>query len=66
MVRNIVGSLLIVGQGDKPVEWMADLMALKDRNQAGPTAAADGLYLVKVSYPQSAGVDFPVYLPRFY
>jgi len=65
MVRNIVGSLLIVGQNEQPVEWMADLMALNDRTQAGPTAVAEGLYLVKVSYPESMGINFPVYLPRF-
>ncbi len=65
MVRNIVGSLLQVGQGDESVGWIGHLLSLKDRNQAGPTAAADGLYLVKVSYPESMGINFPVMLPRF-
>jgi len=51
-VRNIVGSLLEVGKTVKPVEWIAELIELKDRKQAGPTAPAAGLYLVNVKYPQ--------------
>ncbi len=51
MVRNIVGSLLVVGRGEQPASWMADLLALKDRTKAGITAPADGLYLVSVAYP---------------
>ncbi|MDH5516824.1 MAG: tRNA pseudouridine(38-40) synthase TruA [Gammaproteobacteria bacterium] len=50
-VRNIVGSLIEIGKTVKPVEWMAQLIAAKDRKQAGPTAPADGLYLVNVKYP---------------
>ena len=65
MVRNIVGSLIMVGQQEKPVEWIAELMQQKNRNFAGPTAAADGLYLVKVSYPETAGIVQPPYLPDF-
>jgi len=51
MVRNITGSLLLVGQGLKPVEWIAEVLAARDRNLAGPTAKAGGLYLVDVDYP---------------
>jgi len=65
MVRNIVGSLIMIGQEVKPVSWMAELMSCKDRNQAGPTAPADGLYLVKVTYPELTGVCGPVSLPRY-
>lgn len=65
MVRNIVGSLMMVGSGEKPIEWIAELMHLKDRNQAGPTAAADGLYMVKVTYPEKSGIDSTTYLPQF-
>ncbi|GLS82600.1 tRNA pseudouridine(38-40) synthase TruA [Paraferrimonas haliotis] len=53
MVRNIVGSLLLIGQGDKPQNWIAQLLELKDRTQAAATAKANGLYLVDVTYPQS-------------
>ncbi len=65
MVRNIVGSLMMIGQNVESVSWMADLLHGKDRNQAGPTALADGLYLVKVSYPEVTGVAPPVFLPEF-
>jgi len=52
MVRNIVGSLLRVGEGAEPVDWIAVLLALKDRTQAAPTAKPNGLYLVDVTYPE--------------
>lgn len=51
MVRNIVGTLIEVGRGKRSVEQFANLIVLKDRNQAGMTAAAKGLYFVSVSYP---------------
>ena len=56
MVRNIVGSLLEIGQGDKPVQWMGDLLALRDRTQAAPTAPAQGLSLIEVRYPEVFGI----------
>ncbi|QLE85971.1 tRNA pseudouridine(38-40) synthase TruA [Shewanella sp. Scap07] len=52
MVRNIVGSLLEVGYGRQQVGWIAELLALKDRNQAAATAKPNGLYLVDVTYPE--------------
>ena len=51
MVRNIVGSLLKIGEGNAPVDWMEILLAKKDRSFAAPTAKPHGLYLVKVTYP---------------
>jgi tRNA pseudouridine38-40 synthase len=51
MVRNIVGSLVKVGTGERSVEWMADTLAAKDRTKAGATARPNGLYLVDVTYP---------------
>jgi tRNA pseudouridine38-40 synthase len=65
MVRNIVGSLLKVGAAEKPVSWMAELLALKDRTQAGPTAPADGLYLVAVQYPDEYSLPVSGNVPRF-
>jgi tRNA pseudouridine38-40 synthase len=65
MVRNIVGSLLKVGTGDKPAEWIADLLALKDRTRAGPTAPAEGLYLVAVQYPDAYGLPISGNRPRY-
>ena len=51
MVRNIVGSLLTVGNGQNSVQWFKDMFDAKDRNQAGPSAKPYGLYLVDVTYP---------------
>lgn len=51
MVRNIVGSLLTVGNGQNSVQWFKNMFDAKDRNQAGPTAKPYGLYLVDVTYP---------------
>lgn len=51
MVRNIVGTLLPIGERHQPVEWMADVLKAKDRNQAGITSPATGLYFVGVYYP---------------
>ncbi|MCL1113628.1 MULTISPECIES: tRNA pseudouridine(38-40) synthase TruA [Shewanella] len=56
MVRNIVGSLLEVGLGNKPIEWMSELLAIKDRNQAAATAKPNGLYLVDVTYPEQYNI----------
>lgn len=64
MVRNIVGSLLQVGSGDRPPGWIAELLALKDRTRAGPTAPADGLYLVEVQYPDEYGLPVSGYVPK--
>jgi len=50
MVRNLVGTLSLVGEGKwKPEEIVAALNA-KDRTKGGPTAPADGLYLVRIDY----------------
>ncbi|HEY0179507.1 MAG TPA: tRNA pseudouridine(38-40) synthase TruA [Dokdonella sp.] len=51
MVRNIVGSLLPVGRGERAPEWLAELLAGRDRGRAGPTAPASGLTFVGPRYP---------------
>lgn len=51
MVRNIVGSLVMVGAGERPVEWIAELLAGRDRTVAGPTAPPQGLVFVGPLYP---------------
>lgn len=53
MVRNIVGVLLLVGQGRKPVNWVAEVLKAKDRCAAAMTAPANGLYLVRAQYPEA-------------
>ena len=50
MIRNVVGSLVYVGAGKHPPEWIAELIAAKDRRLAAPTFAPDGLYLAGVEY----------------
>ena len=56
MVRNIVGSLIYVGSGRQPVDWIAQLLEMRDRTKAAPTFAAEGLYLEKVEYDAKWGL----------
>ena len=51
MIRNMVGTLLEIGRGKRSVESIPRLFASGERTQAGPTAAAKGLHLVRVDYP---------------
>ncbi len=66
MVRNITGVLLEIGDGRKHVQWCADLLASKDRTQAGITAPPEGLYLVGVGYPEEYRLEPGIVLPRFF
>jgi tRNA pseudouridine38-40 synthase len=50
MVRNIVGTLKLVGTGRIPAEAIEIILESKDRGKAGPTAPAQGLFFVKVDY----------------
>ena len=52
MVRNIVGSLLVVGRGERSAGWIADLLEGRDRTVAGPTAPAAGLLFLGPRYPR--------------
>ena len=56
MVRNLVGTLLVVGQGDAGVGWPAEVLEARDRRRAGPTAPAHGLMLTGVDYPARYGL----------
>ncbi len=51
MVRNIAGTLMQVGCGEKHPLWIKQLLEQKDRCQAGMTASPAGLYLQGVDYP---------------
>ena len=56
MVRNIVGVLLAVGAGERPVHWVQEVLAARNRTLGGVTAPAAGLYLVAVRYPEEFGL----------
>lgn len=51
MVRNIVGTLVDVGKGKRPVEWPAAVLAERKRTNAGMCAPPHGLYLLRVFFP---------------
>ncbi len=50
MVRNLVGTFLLVGKGTLSPEDIARILEARKRSAAGATAAASGLYLVEVEY----------------
>ena len=50
MVRNIVGTLVKVGVGTWEPSYVKELLEMRDRNKAGATAPADGLYLYHVYF----------------
>jgi tRNA pseudouridine38-40 synthase len=52
MVRNIVGSLILVGAKQRNVGWLYQVLEARDRTVAGTKSKADGLYLDHVFYPQ--------------
>lgn len=52
MVRNIVGSLVEVGLGKQPPDWIAEVLASRDRRRAGLTAPPHGLCLERVYYSE--------------
>ncbi|MEL6828942.1 MAG: tRNA pseudouridine(38-40) synthase TruA [Pseudomonadota bacterium] len=54
-VRSIVGSLVEIGRGARPANWLEDILNAHDRSCCGPVAPADGLYLEQVIYPAEDG-----------
>lgn len=64
MVRNIVGSLLLIGRGEQSEAWMAELLAGRDRRVAGPTATAAGLTFLGPRYPRDWHLPEAVSLPE--
>lgn len=64
MVRNIMGTLMMIGRGEQPVEWMLEVLQGQDRKCAGMTASPAGLYLVNVEYPEQFGLPDSGWLPN--
>ncbi|MFW5926792.1 MAG: tRNA pseudouridine(38-40) synthase TruA [Wenzhouxiangella sp.] len=66
MVRNIAGTLIPIGSGERPVDWTASVLAARDRTVAGITAPAQGLYFLGPEYPEypSLPIGHPVGFPR--
>ena len=62
MVRNIVGSLLEVGDGSRPEHWIAEVLEARDRRRAGPTAPPGGLVFLGPLYPADCGLPDEVTL----
>jgi tRNA pseudouridine38-40 synthase len=62
MVRNIAGSLLAVGRGEHPPEWIAEVLAARSRKLAGITASASGLCFLGPRYPLAFGLPDEVCL----
>jgi tRNA pseudouridine38-40 synthase len=59
MVRSLVGTLVHVGEGRRAPDEMTDILAARDRAQAGPVAPAHGLCLVSVEYDDGwSGIPF--------
>src|SRR5579863_7553137 len=54
-VRSIVGSLKLVGEGKWRPGDVAAALEARDRARCGPVAPSEGLYLVRVDYPDNAG-----------
>lgn len=55
MVRNLVGTVVLVGEGRWSVAEFGEALQSRDRRRAGPPAPAHGLYLMAVGYPADAG-----------
>jgi len=55
MVRAIVGTLLEVGRGRRPIEWVSEVIQQKDRCMAGQSVPGEALFLTDVQYPYFSG-----------
>ena len=56
MIRNIMGCLIYIGQGSKPVEWMQYVLDARSREVAAPTFSPDGLYFLGPMYEAHWGL----------
>ena len=65
MVRNIVGSLCLVGEGKKSKYWFNELVKKENRIYGGKKFPASGLHLVEIRYPKRFNIDIRSKLPTF-
>jgi len=65
MVRNIVGTLIKIGEGSQPPVYAQQVLDAQDRAQAPTMAKAGGLYLVEVDYPEVFELPRPAPGPLF-
>jgi tRNA pseudouridine38-40 synthase len=64
MIRNIMGCMVTIGQGFQAPEWMAAVIASKNRDAAAPTFSPDGLYFQGPVYDPQWGL--PTSTPPFH
>jgi tRNA pseudouridine38-40 synthase len=62
MIRNIMGCLVRIGQGQARPEWMREVLQARSRDVAAPTFAADGLYFLGPLYDARWGLPAEVTL----
>ncbi|MFM2186233.1 MAG: tRNA pseudouridine synthase [Pseudomonadota bacterium] len=60
MVRNIMGCLVFVGQGRRPVSWMQEVLDSRSRQLAAPTFSPEGLFFIGPSYEPKWGIPAAV------
>lgn len=65
MVRNMAGVLMTIGAGERPVAWVEEVLASRNRRDAGVTAHPYGLYLVNVEYPEEFALPERYLGPHF-
>lgn len=63
MIRNLMGCLIVIGQGKQPPGWMAEVLAARSRDAAAPTFAPDGLYFLGPRYEARWGL--PEHTPAY-
>ena len=66
MVRNLIGSLALIGSGQRNIEWIEELLVSKDRKKAGKQFPASGLYLVNVEYDHKYNLNENICYPKYH
>jgi tRNA pseudouridine38-40 synthase len=63
MIRNIMGSLVRIGRGDAPAEWMREVLEARSRVVAAPTFSPNGLYFLGPLYAAGWGLPPEAAMP---